>query len=189
MKQTILSKLKSKLRKSNSDSNEKLFESSTPLWYKQDLNREQSEQYLADKPIGVFVMRKSETILDCHVLSVKVPKYINMGHIAHYLVIKNTQTKSFSVRGYQKEFHDLTSLVTHCSYMRDILPITLNLSFYVQETKTNESKLNDFMYYSSYNSKTSLHSVSSSTCSLIDDVVETTSERDLLFCELSELVQ
>ncbi len=195
MKQSILNKLKSKLRqqklslsthKSSESLNRKLFDSVThPLWYQQDYNREQSESFLSDKQIGVFVMRKSETILDCFVLSVKVPKYVNPKQTSHYLVVRNTDTKSYSIRGFQKEFHDLSSLVTHCSFMRDMLPITLNLEHYVSETKCNQHKLNDLVYYSSYNSKTSLHSVSSTSSgtSSIDSLEE---DKEDLIVELIE---
>jgi hypothetical protein len=155
MKPTILQKVKSAFRTSSRNS---LNIEPTPLWYKQDYNREQAEYYLSLKEIGVFVMRKSETIQDCHVLSVKVPKYINSNEISHYLIVKSKsaalQNKKsvYTMRGFTKEFFDLKSLVTHCSFMRDMIPVALNLDFYREENEEILHKRNDFFYYSSSSS-------------------------------------
>jgi hypothetical protein len=162
MKPTLFQKLRSAFKTSSSQSlNTK--ETTTPQWYKSDYNREQAENYLLAHEIGTFVIRKSETIQDCHVLSVKVPKYINASEISHYLIVKSKSTslsslhqakkssKSvYSVRGYNKEFSDLKSLVTHCSFMRDIIPVTLNLEFYRERAEQQAGhRHNDFFYYSS----------------------------------------
>jgi hypothetical protein len=147
-----------------------------PKWYNETYNRLQTESYLADKEIGVFVVRKSETHQDCYVLSVKVPKYMNFNEVAHYLILQtranNKKEMCFCVKGFQKEFQDLKSLVTHCSMMRDILPIMLNVEFYKkQELDYNERKeANEFIYYfSSSGSTSSLLSTTSSTSSHISD--------------------
>ena len=157
MKPTLFQKLRSAFNKSTNQSNEY---TTLPEWYKSNYNREQAENYLQATEIGTFVMRMSETIQDCHVLSVKVPKYVNTSEISHYLIIKAKSTsfhgkkhssKSvYSVRGYDKEFTDLKSLVTHCSFMRDIIPVTLNLDFYREKTQQQtDYRRNDFFYYSS----------------------------------------
>ena len=156
MKPTLFQKLRSAFKPTNQSSEF----TSPPEWYKSDYNREQAESYLQATEIGTFVVRKSETIQDCHVLSVKVPKYVNPSEISHYLIIKAKSTsfhakkissKSvYSVRGYDKEFSDLKSLVTHCSFMRDIIPVTLNLDFYREKRQQQvDYRRNDFFYYSS----------------------------------------
>jgi len=163
MKPTLFQKLRSAFKTSSSQSlNAK--DNATPQWYKSDYNREQAENYLLEHEIGTFVIRKSETIQECHVLSVKVPKYVNVSEISHYLIVKSKSTslsslhqakskssKSvYSVRGYNKEFSDLKSLVTHCSFMRDIIPVTLNLEFYRERAEQQANhRHNDFFYYSS----------------------------------------
>lgn len=157
MKPTLFQKIRSAFKPANQSS----FGDATPEWYKSSFNREQAESFLSETEIGTFVMRKSETIQDCHVLSVKVPKYVNQTEFSHYLIVKSkpfsTQLKkkhasAYSVRGYAKEFSDLTSLVTHCSFMRDIIPVTLNLDFYREKASQEEYRRNDFFYYSSSSS-------------------------------------
>ena len=137
-----------------------------PKWFKTEFTREDAEEYLKDKEIGVFVIRESETILDCYVLSVKCSKYIHYtgaNEISNYLIIKSAD--GFIIRGNKKKFNDLVSLVTHCSLMRDMLPVLLNLDFYKSESE--KKKLNDLFYYSTStcssatNSTSSLASVSS----------------------------
>ena len=96
-------------------------------------------------------MRKSESIQDCYVLSVKVPKYINSTFVAHYLIDKSK--KSFRLRGSGKKFPDLISIIMHCSEERDILPIILNYNYYERKEdlvkRLSNIKTNEFLYYSS----------------------------------------
>jgi hypothetical protein len=132
-----------------------------PKWFKSNFNREEAEDYLRDKEIGVFVIRESETILDCYVLSVKCSKYIHYtgkNEISNYIIVKSND--GFIIRGNQKRFNDLISLVTHCSVMRDMLPVLLNLDFYRNECEMK--KINDSFYYSTSTvSTSSLNSVGS----------------------------
>jgi hypothetical protein len=132
-----------------------------PKWFKSNFNREEAEDYLRDKEIGVFVIRESETILDCYVLSVKCSKYIHYtgkNEISNYIIVKSND--GFIIRGNQKRFNDLISLVTHCSVMRDMLPVLLNLDFYRNEFEMK--KINDSFYYSTSTvSTSSLNSVGS----------------------------
>lgn len=128
-----------------------------------------------DKEIGVFVIRKSETHSDSYVLTVRVPKYLNSREVSHYLIISNADKDSYSVKGFQKEFADLKSLVTHCSLMRDILPVMLNVDFYKtqlrQEENYTERRENDLIYcfFSSPSTSTSsLASIISSQSELSD---------------------
>lgn len=129
-----------------------------------------------DKEIGVFVVRKSETQSDSFVLSVRVPKYLNPREVSHYLIVSNAAQDSFCVRGFQKEFSDLKSLVTHCSLMRDILPVMLNLDYYNNESSRRhvvqqERRENDLIYcfFSSPSTSTSsLTSIISSQSELSD---------------------
>jgi len=128
------------------------------------LSREGAEDYLRDKEIGVFLVRESTTILDCYVLSVKCSKYLHYtgkNEISNYIIIKSAE--GFVIRGQTKRFNDLVSLVTHCSVMRDMLPVLLNLDFYKNESE--KKKINEYFYYSSSasstNSSSSLNSVGS----------------------------
>jgi len=132
------------------------------MWLRSELTREETREYLMNKEIGVFIVRHSETINECFVLSVKVAKFISSNEICHYIIIKNQKRKSFSIRGFNKEFSDLKSLVTHCSFIRDMLPVLLDLNFYKKELVLYERKMNDFYYFSSRsNIKTSIVSTSS----------------------------
>ncbi len=128
------------------------------------MSREGAEDYLRDKEIGVFLVRESTTILDCYVLSVKCSKYLHYtgkNEISNYIIIKSAE--GFVIRGQTKRFNDLVSLVTHCSVMRDMLPVLLNLDFYKNESE--KKKINEYFYYSSSasstNSSSSLNSVGS----------------------------
>ena len=163
MKQSVLQKLKSKLRPVKPDTNLPIIkDTESPIWLKNELTREEAKDYLMDKEIGVFIVRQSETIRDCFVLSVKVAKFISSSEICHYIVVKNQKRQSFVIRGFNKEFSDLKSLVTHCSFIRDMLPVLLDLSFYRKEIILHERKMNDLYYFSSRSSmKSSIPSASS----------------------------
>jgi hypothetical protein len=136
-------------------------------WFAKNLNRTEAEFYLSNKEIGVFLVRQSETKLNCLVLSVKVAKYINANKVAHYLIVKSD--KCFKLNGFQKQFADIQSLVTHCSVIRDMLPVLLNLKFYNQSitsTTNQEANSDNYMIFdlplnttlSTFSSLTSLSS-------------------------------
>ncbi|CAF0797834.1 unnamed protein product [Brachionus calyciflorus] len=153
MKQSVLQKLKSKFKTSNLVEVEKVNEP-MPAWFNEKISREQAEELLMQHQIGLFIVRKSESMTGCYVLSVKVPKFINSNEVSHYLIVRSK--KGYCVRGaMHKEFQDIKSLVTHCSFMRDLIPICLNLDYYNE----NKRKYNEFIYY--FNSTTSLNSLSS----------------------------
>lgn len=158
MKQSFIQKLKIKFKTEQTDN---IQCQNVPNWYVDHMTREQAENLLITKEIGLFVVRRSETISGSYVLSVKVPKYINPTQVSHYLIIKTK--KGFCVKGsVHKEFQDIKSLVTHCSFMRDLIPICLNLDYY----NDNKRKFNEFIYY--FNSTTSLDSISSSQSDFSD---------------------
>jgi hypothetical protein len=108
----------------------------------------------------VFIVRRmsetSGTALCCR------SKFISSSEICHYIVVKHQRRQSFVIRGFNKEFSDLKSLVTHCSFIRDMLPVLLDLSFYRKEIILHESKMNDLYNFSSRSSiKSSIPSASS----------------------------
>ena len=167
MKISVLQKLKSKWQTTRSNQNVKQStqtiknvhsSAESAIWLKSSYTRDEATRYLVDKEVGVFIIRQSETISDCYVLSVKVAKYINATEISHYIIVKS-QDALFTIRGFTKEFSDLKSLVTHCSFIRDMLPILLNLNYYRKEIILYEKKLNDLCYFST--SKSSLTSTNS----------------------------
>lgn len=160
MKQSFIQKLKLKFKNEPTINTQ---EENMPIWFVDNMTREQAELLLMSKEIGLFVVRKSETLSGCYVLSVKVPKYINAAQISHYLIVKSK--KGFCIKGsMHKEFQDIKSLVTHCSFMRDLIPICLNLDYY----NDNKRKFNEFIYY--FNSTTSLDSISSSDFSDLNEL-------------------
>ena len=99
----------------------------------------------------MFLVRKSESMQNCYVLSVKVPKYINHSFIAHYLIDKSRG--AYYIRGSLEKFTSLESLINHCSEQRDILPIILNYDYYEQKqelvNQLSHVRTNEFLYYSS----------------------------------------
>ena len=155
MKQSVLQKLKSKFQKPTKQV--AILNAENPIWLKNELSRDEAFNYLIEKEIGCFVVRQSETIKDCYVLSVKVAKWINSNEISHYIIV-NTKHGYF-IRGFNKEFTDLKSLVTHCSFIRDMLPVLLDLNYYRQEIIQHEKRLNDLYYFASM--KSSISSTSS----------------------------
>ena len=76
-----------------------------PKWFKSNFNREEAEDYLRDKEVGVFIIRESETILDCYVLSVKCSKYI------HY-------TGKNEISNYLNNCIDIYSIELKCNYYK-----------------------------------------------------------------------
>jgi len=131
-------------------------------WFKPRMTREEAELFLNNKQIGVFVVRQSESQNNSLVLSVKVPRYLNINEVSHY-IIQHSRI-SFKLKGFDKEFSDLKSLVTHCSVIRDMLPVLLCLDFYsshLDQTNDKFTGLNkdNYMFYNS--STSSLVSMSS----------------------------
>jgi hypothetical protein len=87
---------------------------------------------------------------------------MNQNGISHYLIIESKE--GFCIRGHDhKGFTDLKSLVTHCSVMRDILPVVLDIDHY-NTNKTNANKTNNYSSLSPkrYNSGSSIGSSISS---------------------------
>ncbi len=168
MKQSALQKFKSKLRpvKPNNHLPVIINDTETPIWLMNKLSRSKAVDYLMDKEIGVFLVRQSETLKDCFVLSVKVAKFISSNKICHYIVMKNQKRQSYVVRGFNKEFSDLNSLVTHCSFIRDMLPVLLNLNFYRKDIVMFEEQMNGLHSLSSTSSKKSSVTSASSISSL-----------------------
>ena len=118
----------------------------------------------------MFIIRKSESISNYYVLSVKVPIYINQQNtqISHYLIEKNDK-KYYQFRGSSKQFPNLTTLITHCSLVRDQLPIIINLKYYQNKHLINNKNNNDFALYSTASSITSsVSNFSFETCSSSD---------------------
>jgi hypothetical protein len=77
--------------------------------------------------IGSFIIRASNSCANCYALSIRVPYFINSIGVAHYLITKIDGY--YKLKGVDKEFKCLKSLVTHYSVMQEILPVTLNLTF------------------------------------------------------------
>ena len=138
-----------------------------PEWYMPAMSRGETESYLINKEIGVFVVRKSESKSNCFVLSVKVAKFLNAAEVSHYLILQASTTGTFKLDGFCKEFSDLRSLATHCSVIRDMLPVLLNLKYYRQGYVQQISRDNNdnYMFYSSSSTSSlvSMNSLSSFT--------------------------
>jgi hypothetical protein len=180
MKYSLLNKLKSKCTLTKSKSPCKQYENEP--WFKSSFNREQTDKFLKPTEIGTFVVRKSESTPNSFALSVKVPKYMNMAEISHYLIVQSKE--GFCIKGLSKHFDDLKSLITHCSYMRDMIPIMLNLDFYKSESEISDTsvKKSQFLYYFS-TSTTSLGSTVSSTSDFFEDFSDMGSTSSLNLCE------
>jgi hypothetical protein len=173
----VLQKLKSKWRQSTSSSGSSSSSTGSKSsldsfcmqaeWYKPLYNRAQSEEWLKSKEIGVFLIRTSESYQHTHVLSLKVPKYMNPAEIAHYLLVRDEKTNTYCVNGFNyKQFSDLSSLVTHCSLMRDILPVMLNLQFYQLDQVSSNGRECDFIYYFTSTTTSTTTSTSSLTSTI-----------------------
>lgn len=124
--------------------------------------RENVQNYLANKEIGSFIIRLSNTCKDCYALSIRVPYFANQNGIAHYLIIRNS--RGYKLKGVEKDFKSLKSLVTHYSVMQgklfllnsykleylfynlfftiEILPVTLNMSTILNNNKNKSNEIN-----------------------------------------------
>ncbi|XP_013407824.1 uncharacterized protein LOC106171873 isoform X2 [Lingula anatina] len=94
-------------------------------WYQAGIPREIALEILHHEDIGSFIIRDSTTHAGCYALSVKVPKFDNPTGIAHYL-IQRTQT-GVRLKGLEKQWNNITSLVVHLSVMKEMLPCTLKM--------------------------------------------------------------
>ncbi|CAF1070046.1 unnamed protein product [Brachionus calyciflorus] len=140
---SFIQKLKLKLKKFETVENY-----DEQKWYKRDWTRQTSEQFLSNKQIGVFVIRQSESIEQALVLSVKVPIYIHSSQVCHYVLIKSKN--GLCIRGNEnKMFKTLNNLVDYCSNTRDLIPVKLDVDYYILESNTI------------YNRSNSLNSISS----------------------------
>ncbi|RNA43646.1 tensin-4-like isoform X1 [Brachionus plicatilis] len=147
---TIIQKLKLKFKKFETFENLEEHK-----WFMPQLNRHSAEEFLKDKQIGVFIIRESESIQQALVLSVKVPTYINSSQFCHYVIMQSKN--GVWVRGIEKKiFKNLDQFITFCSNSRDIIPVKLDVDFYILENKTV------------YNRSNSLNSVSSNSSNFSD---------------------
>lgn len=118
-------------------------------WYQLNMPREQVFANLIDQEIGAFVIRLSTSCYNCFALSIRVPYYANAQGIAHYLIIQcgktSTSQGGYKLKGVEKEFKSLKSLVTHYSVMQEILPVTLNLhkNTSASSSRNNSTKHNN----------------------------------------------
>ncbi|XP_029651682.1 tensin-4-like isoform X1 [Octopus sinensis] len=94
-------------------------------WYQAGIPREIALEILQQEEVGSFIVRDSTTHPGCYALSVKVPKYENLSGISHYLILKTH--RGVKLKGLDKEWPNLASLVTHHTVMREMLPCTLKL--------------------------------------------------------------
>jgi hypothetical protein len=94
-------------------------ESVNEPWYQPTMPREHVQAYLADQEIGAFLIRLSNSCKSCFALSIRVPYFANQNGIAHYLIIRSSApTRGYKLKGVEKEFKTLKSLVTHYSVMQ-----------------------------------------------------------------------
>lgn len=94
-------------------------------WYQAGIPREIALEILQQEEVGSFIVRDSTTHPGCFALSVRVPKFENTAGISHYLILK-TQ-RGVKLKGLDKEWPNLTALVTHHTVMPEMLPCTLRL--------------------------------------------------------------
>ena len=83
-------------------------------WFQPNLARESVQSLLQDQEIGSFVIRLSNSCKECFALSIRVPYFANPSGIAHYLITRNSKG-GYKLKGVEKEFKSLRSLVTHYS--------------------------------------------------------------------------
>jgi hypothetical protein len=100
--------------------------------------REDVQGFLNDQEIGSFLIRLSSSCRNCYALSIRVPYFANQHGVAHYLITRNAK-RGYKLKGVDKEFKTLRSLVVHLSVMQEILPVTLNLTSGGSVTVPNNS--------------------------------------------------
>ncbi|XP_060595570.1 tensin-1-like isoform X2 [Ruditapes philippinarum] len=94
-------------------------------WYQAGIPRDVALEILQQEDIGSFIVRDSSTHPGCYALSVRVPKFENPTGISHYLILKTA--RGVKLKGLDKEWSSLFSLVTHHTVMPEMLPCTLRL--------------------------------------------------------------
>ncbi|KAH3817308.1 hypothetical protein DPMN_118841, partial [Dreissena polymorpha] len=95
------------------------------LWYQAGIPRDVALEILSQEDIGSFIVRDSSTHPGCFALSVRVPKFSNPSGISHYLIMKTAD--GVKLKGLDKEWSNVVSLVTHHSIMAEMLPCTLKV--------------------------------------------------------------
>lgn len=93
-------------------------ESVNEPWYQPNMPRDSVQAFLCEQEIGAFIIRLSNSCKSCYALSIRVPYFANANGIAHYLIIRST--RGYKLKGVEKEFKTLKSLVTHYSVMQGI---------------------------------------------------------------------
>eukprot|EP00095_Tigriopus_kingsejongensis_P009308 maker-scaffold320_size207635-snap-gene-0.9 protein:Tk09308 transcript:maker-scaffold320_size207635-snap-gene-0.9-mRNA-1 annotation:"hypothetical protein DAPPUDRAFT_309534" len=88
-------------------------------WYQPGLSRDISVEILSSEPVGSFLVRCSETRPDAFALSLRVPN----GSVIHYLIISNQG--GWRIKGSNKAFTSLSTLIIHHSIMSELLPCPL----------------------------------------------------------------
>ncbi|XP_054722386.1 EGFR adapter protein-like [Uloborus diversus] len=94
-------------------------------WFQAGIPREIALEVLQGQEEGSFIVRESSTRPGCFALSLRVPPEKNPSGIAHYLILRTQQ--GYKIKGFTKEFHSLTALITHHSVMPEMLPCPLSL--------------------------------------------------------------
>jgi len=127
-------------------------------WYQAGVPREMALESLAQQEIGSFIVRDSTTHPTCFALSVKVPKFENPSGISHYLIVR-TSRGGYRLKGLDKEWNSITSLVTHHTVMPEMLPCTLRLprnsnnpSFKDREDKDEKDEDEDYQKLADFSS-------------------------------------
>ena len=87
-------------------------------WFVPDLTREDSEEYLREEQVGAFVVRFGRS-KDHLALTVKCGKE----EFNHYKVL--VEKGEWTVVGCEKTFLSLSSMVVHLSFLKEMIPITL----------------------------------------------------------------
>ncbi|XP_075679577.1 uncharacterized protein LOC113795191 [Dermatophagoides pteronyssinus] len=121
---------------------------SNESWYYGTIEREHAIHLIENCPTGSFIVRKSITQDHCYALTIRVPYDYNYTGIAHYLIqsiidnnnndnnnnnnnddddCKKEKMIKFKIKGFQKEFPTISSLIIHHSIMKEQLPCTLRL--------------------------------------------------------------
>lgn len=95
-------------------------------WFQVGLPREISLEILLQSPPGTFLVRQSETYLNCFALSMRSPSRADDPKLSHYLIEKSPNGYKF--RGFVREFPTIKSLVIHHSILKGPLPCPLLLN-------------------------------------------------------------
>jgi len=96
-------------------------------WFQKGIPRDLSLEVLRREPEGSFVVRASNS-KNGLALSVRVPDNYHPEGIINYLIIRSP--KGFKIKGCQKQFPTVTSLLVHHSVMPEMLPCPLLLNRY-----------------------------------------------------------